>query len=197
MSDPAPKLATYADLVALSDDVRGEVIAGTLQSAPAPSPKHSKAQGAVRRFVGGPFDDDDGHGGPGGWWIFVEVDVALSTHDVVRPDVAGWRRERLRDPGEKRPIEIVPDWVCEVLSPSTAKRDRVDKRNLYATHGINHYWIIDVDARALEAFELDQGRWVLVGNHDEAAVVRIAPFDAIEIAVGRLFLPNGFAESGL
>ncbi|MEM6789286.1 MAG: hypothetical protein AAF715_17315 [Myxococcota bacterium] len=59
--------------------------------------------------MGGPFDDDDGHGGPGGWWIFVEVDVALSTHDVVRPDVAGWRRERLRDPGEKRPIEIGPD----------------------------------------------------------------------------------------
>lgn len=147
-------------------------------------------QGALRRFVGGPFDDDDGHGGPGGWWIFVEVDNQLSRHGVVRPDLAGWRRERLSDPGHQRPIKTVPDWICEVLSPSTAARDRVQKRKLYADSGIAHYWLLDVDARALEAFELHDGRWVLAGSYGDDAAARIAPFAEIELPVGRLFLPR-------
>jgi Uma2 family endonuclease len=190
MSDAAPRLATYEDLLSLSQDVRAEVLAGEIVTAPAPLPKHSKAQGAIRSFVGRPFDDDDGHGGPGGWWIFVEVDIALDVHDIVRPDLAGWRRERLVDPGEQRPITVVPDWVCEVLSPSTAARDRVQKRNLYAERGIPHYWIVDVDARTLEAFELQGGRWALAGSYDEDATAAIPPFEAIELDVGRLFLPR-------
>lgn len=190
MSDAAPRLATYEDLRTLSEDVRAEVLGGEIVTAPAPLPKHSKAQGAIRSFIGRAFDDDDGHGGPGGWWIFVEVDIALSTHDIVRPDLAGWRRERLLDPGEQRPITEVPDWVCEVLSPSTAARDKVQKRNLYAERGISHYWIVDVDTRTLEAFELQSGRWVLVGSYDEDATAAIPPFEALEIEIGRLFLPR-------
>jgi hypothetical protein len=89
MASAEPKLATYSDLLALPADVRGEVLAGEVVTAPAPLPRHSKVQGAARRFVGGPFDDDDGRGGPGGWWIFVEVDVSLGPHDIVRPDLAG------------------------------------------------------------------------------------------------------------
>ena len=116
MSTP-PKLATYADLLAMPEDVRAEVFAGEIVTTPASLPRHSKVQRALSRFVGGPFDDDDGRGGPGGWWIFVEVDVELGPHDVVRPDLAGWRRERLPNPGKARPITVAPDWVCEVLSP--------------------------------------------------------------------------------
>lgn len=190
MSDAAPRLATYEDLLSLSEDLRAEVLAGEIVTAPAPLPKHSKAQGAIRRFVGGPFDDDDGRGGPGGWWIFVEVDVALGMHDIVRPDLAGWRRERLVAPGEQRPITVVPDWVCEVLSPSTASRDKVQKRHLYAERGIPHYWIVDVDTRTLEAFELQGSRWVLAGSYDAGATAAIPPFQAVEIEVGRLFLPQ-------
>jgi Uma2 family endonuclease len=190
MSGAAQRLATYDDLLALPEDVRGETLAGQIVTAPAPLPKHSKAQGALRRFVGGPFDDDDSYGGPGGWWIFVEVDVALGPGDIVRPDLAGWRRERLRDPGDQRPITTVPDWVCEVLSPSTAARDKVQKRKLYADVGIAHYWIVDLDARTLEAFALETGRWVLVASHDEHTTARIPPFEAIELDVGRLFLPR-------
>ena len=186
---PATKLATYDDLLRLPDDVRGEVLAGHVITAPAPLPKHSKAQGALRSFVGRPYDDDDGHGGPGGWWIFVEVDVQFGDHDIVRPDLAGWRRERLTDPGERRPIDVSPDWVCEVLSPSTAARDRVTKRALYAQHGVRHYWIVDVDARTLESFELVDGRWVLAGSYDDTTTARIAPFDGVELSVDRLFLP--------
>jgi Uma2 family endonuclease len=190
VSDAVPRLATYEDLLILPDGVRAEVIGGTLVTAPAPLPKHSRAQRALGSFVGGPFDDDDGHGGPGGWWIFVEVDIQLGPHDIVRPDLAGWRRERLHNPGEQRPILVAPDWVCEVLSPSTAARDRIAKRALYARSGIKHYWILDVDAHTLEAFELLEQRWVLAGTYGDDAVVRIAPFEAVELAVTRLFLPQ-------
>lgn len=189
VSSWAPKLATYADLLSLPDDVRAEIMGGKVVTAPAPLPKHAKAQGAIRSFIGRPFDDDDGHGGPGGWWIFVEVDVQLGPHDVVRPDLSGWRRERFSDPAERRPIDVTPDWVCEVLSPSTATRDKVAKRRLYAECGIPHYWIVDVDARTLEAFELNAGRWVLVGSYDDQAKARVPPFDAVEVSIGRFFLP--------
>lgn len=190
MSMPAARLATYDDLLALPHDVRAEVLAGQIVTAPAPLPRHSKIQGAIRRFVGGPFDDDDGHDGPGGWWIFVEVDIALGRHDIVHPDLSGWRRERLPNPADQRPITVVPDWICEILSPSTAARDRVTKRNLYAASGVRHYWIIDANARTLEAFELTGQRWLLSGSYTDDAVVRIAPFEEIELPVGRLFLPR-------
>jgi Uma2 family endonuclease len=194
MSDPAPRLATYEDLLNLPEDVCAEVLGGAVVTSPAPLPKHSKAQGALRRFLGGPFDDDDGYGGPGGWWLFVEVDVALGRHDIVRPDLAGWRRERLPNPAEERPIEVVPDWVCEVLSPSTAARDKVQKRNLYARHGVRYHWVVDVDARTLEAFELERGRWVLLGTYGEEERAAIAPFEAVELDIGRLFLPKTTGE---
>jgi Uma2 family endonuclease len=190
MSSPAPRLATYDDLLSLPEDVRAEILAGHLVVSPAPLPRHSKAQRSIGRFIGGPFDDDDGHGGPGGWWIFVEVDVRLAVHDVVRPDLAGWRRERLPRPGNVRPIDVVPDWVCEVISPSTAALDRVKKRALYARHGVGRYWMVDPEARTLEALELDGDRWVEIGAWDETAAVRIPPFAELELELGRLFLPR-------
>lgn len=190
MSTPAPKLATYDDLLALPSDMRAEVIAGQIVTAPAPLPRHSHVQRAAARFIGGPFDDDDGRGGPGGWWIFVEVDIALGPHDVVRPDLAGWRRERLPRPGPVRPIDIAPDWLCEIGSPSTAARDRVHKRALYARSNVSHYWLVDPEARILEALVLREGAWLEAGVYGDESVARIPPFDAIELEVGRLFLPR-------
>src|SRR5262249_39252990 len=149
---------------------------------------HSKPQRALGRFIGGPFDDDDGHGGPGGWWIFVEVDVQLGER-IVRPDLSGWRKERLPEP-DQRPIPVVPDWICEVLSESNEAHDRVKKRHLYAEHGVTHYWIVDPEARTLEAFVLTAGKWVDAGSYDESGLARIEPFEAVEIPVGRLFLPK-------
>lgn len=190
MASPKRQPATYADLLALPEDTRAEVLGGDVVLSPAPLPRHSQAQGSARRFIGGPFHDDDGRGGPGGWWIFVEVDVALGPHDIVRPDLAGWRRERLPQPGRVRLIEVVPDWVCEVLSPSTAARDRITKRRLYAQAGIPYYWLIDPELRALEALALRDGVWVEVGVFEDTTTARIAPFEAIELEVGRLFLPK-------
>ncbi len=187
--DAARSLATYDDLLRLPDGVRGEVVAGQVVVLPSSLPRHSNVQGGLRRFVGGPFHDDDGHGGPGGWWIFLEVDVRLSLHDVVRPDLAGWRRERLPDPWDKRPIDVRPDWVCEVLSPSNTAHDRVTKRRLYAAHGVPHYWIVDPVSCTLEALALQAGVWVDAGSFDHTATARIPPFEAIELPVGRLFPP--------
>jgi Uma2 family endonuclease len=191
--DPARKLAGWDDLLALPEDVRAEVIDGQLVSPPAPLPRHSRAQRALGRFLGGPFDDDDGRGGPGGWWILQEVDVQLGAHDIVRPDLAGWRRERLPDPWDARPILVVPDWICEVLSASNAANDRVRKRALYARSGVPYYWLVDPDARTLEAMRLDaeSRAWIEVGAYDDTAIARIAPFEPIDLEVGRLFPPDG------
>lgn len=190
MASAAERKATWEDLLALGDDDRAEVLAGTVITMPAPLPRHSRAQRSLGRFVGGPYDDDDGRGGPGGWWIFVEVDVRLAAHDIVRPDVSGWRRARLPRPGDARPIDVAPDWVCEVTSPSTVSRDRVTKRALYARSGIPYYWIVDPDARTLEALRLDEGRWIELGAWSDEDRARIAPFEEVELEIGRLFLPR-------
>jgi Uma2 family endonuclease len=185
----ARKLATYDDLLALDEDARAEVIRGAVQLQPSALPKHSKIQGALRRYLGGPFDDDDGRGGPGGWWILLEVDVRLSPHDIVRPDLAGWRRPRLPDPWDMRPIDVVPDWVCEITSPSNARHDRLVKARLYLESGVPHLWLVDPEVRVLEALVRDGNRWIESGRFGDGDTVSIPPFDAIELEVGRLFPP--------
>lgn len=192
---PVKRPATYDDLLRVTEDVRAEIVAGELVVSPSPLPRHSRAQRAIGRYVGGPFDDDDGHGGPGGWWILPEVDIALGVHDVVRPDVAGWRRARLPAPWDARPIEIAPDWICEVVSPSNAAHDRVTKRRLYAEHGVASYWIVDPDARTLEALALSAGGWHEIGSYGDGDVARISPFEEIELDGGRLFPPLGDERS--
>jgi Uma2 family endonuclease len=186
----APRLATYDDLLTLPREARAEILGGEIVPMPSPLPRHSKVQGALRRFIGGPFDDDDGRGGPGGWWILIEVDVRLSPHDVVRPDLSGWRRDRLPDPWDIRPIDVTPDWICEVVSPSNAAVDRVTKRHLYAKHGVSFYWIVDPAERTLEAMRLESETWIEVGSYDDGSVARIAPFVEVELEVERLFPPR-------
>ena len=145
---------------------------------------------ALGGAIGKPFDDDDGRGGPGGWWILLEVDVRLTEHDIVRPDLAGWRRDRLPAPWDTRPIDIVPDWICEILSPSNAAHDRVTKANLYAEHAVQHFWLLDPAERVLEAYQLSNKVWTRVGSYDDTAKARIKPFEAIELEVGALFPPQ-------
>jgi Uma2 family endonuclease len=186
---PARTRATFADLAALPESVRAEVLDGNVVEKAAPGAEHGRTQRSVSRFVGGPFDDDDGRGGPGGWWILSEVDVELGSHDVVRPDLAGWRRERLPHPGAERPIRVVPDWICEVLSPSNQSGDRVLKADLCARSGVAFYWMADAAEHVLEALRLESGRWVRLGAWDSSHTVRIPPFEQVELEVGRLFLP--------
>ncbi len=183
------RLATYDDLLALPDGERGEIVRGSLVLAPAPLPRHSKVQRALGRFIGGAFDDDDGRGGPGGWWVLLEVDVRLGRHDVVRPDLAGWRRERLVDPWDLRPIDVVPDWVCEITSPSNARHDRVTKARLCLEAKVPFLGLVDPATRVLEALVREGERWVEAGRFSDGDVVRIPPFEAIELEVSRIFPP--------
>jgi len=187
----ALKLATYDDLLRLPEDVRAEIIHGAIVVTPPPLPEHGRVQRSLGAFVGGPYDDDDGRGGPGGRWIMTEVDIQLAAHEVVRPDVAGWRRDRLPDPRAQRPVTTVPDWICEVVSPARPAHDRVTKRRLYASHGVPYYWIVDPEARTLEALRLDMEtrEWREIGAYDDQSTARIAPFDAVQLEVGRLFFP--------
>jgi len=185
---PARRAATYDDLLALPEQVRAELVAGEVVVAPAPRGRHQKVQRALGGFLGGPFDDDDGHGGPGGWWILIDVDVRFGQH-VLRPDLVGWRRERLQDP-DTPPIEVVPDWVCEILSPSNASYDRVTKRRIYAEHGVRHFWLVDPESHTLETFVLEGGRWVDAGSFDDTVAARVMPFEAIELQIERIFYPK-------
>jgi len=187
--DPARKLATYADLLALPEGAKGEVLGGELVTDPSPLPEHGRIQGTLWRGIGGPFDGDDGRGGPGGWWILVEIDVRFGPNDIARPDLAGWRRERLRNPFGKRPIDTRPDWICEIASPSNAQVDRVTKRALYAEHEVPYYWLVDPATRVLEALKLVDGRWVELGAWGDTGAARIEPFDAVELELDRIFPP--------
>ncbi len=182
--------AAYADLAAMSEDVRAEIVDGDVVTHPSPLPEHSRAHQGVTRAVGGPFDDDDGRDDPGGWWILQEVDVELGTHVVVRPDIARWRRERLPSPWGIRPLTVVPDWICEVLSPFNQGHDRVKKRRLYAKAGVQFYWIVDPAARTLEALKLVDGVRVDAGSYEDDATARVPRFEAVELEIGRLFPPR-------
>ncbi len=187
--EPAKKLATVDDLLALPGEVRAELWDGELTFLPPPTPEHGRGQVGMAGAIGGPFDLRHGRGGPGGWWILTEVDVAL-LGQVVRPDLVGWRRERLPSPWGQRPVEVVPDWICEVVSPSNASTDRVSKRRLYARAGVAHYWLVDPAARTLEALALAGGAWTEVGAFDDDDVARVPPFEAVEIEVTLLFPPR-------
>jgi Uma2 family endonuclease len=188
MGEPARRLASWADLVEAPDDGRvWEVLGGSLEAQPRPRPAHSRAQARVAGELSGPFDQ--GRGGPGGWWLLIEPDVEFEVHEIVVPDVAGWRRERMSVLPAERPIRTRPDWTCEVLSPSNRRRDRGRKADLYLRAGVPHYWIVDPDERMLEAFEAKAGAWVRLGAWSDGDTLRIPPFEAIELDVGGLFTP--------
>jgi Uma2 family endonuclease len=189
----APRPASFDDWLTAQKDGAFELVGGELIKKAMPLPAHGRAQRTIGRFVGGPFDDDDGSGGPGGWWIATEVDVRLGP-DIVRPDVVGWRRERMPKLPSSYPVELLPDWVSEILSPSNAAYDRVTKANLYAKARIPHLWMVDPEAAFLEAYALKDGVWsrlIAVGRGDRA---RIPPFEAIELDVDRLFAPEAGDE---
>lgn len=181
----ALKFATYADIVALPENLVGEILGGVLHTHPRPAPRHARATSNLGVKVGSPFDM--GEGGPGGWWILDEPELHLGA-DVMVPDLAGWRRERMPRLPEAAWFEQAPDWVCEVLSPATARTDRVLKLPRYATAAVAHCWLIDPDARTLEAYENESGRWLLLGAWGGDDAPRIPPFDAIELSLSSLWV---------
>lgn len=193
MGHPAEKRrrATYADLAAAPPNKVAELIGGELHLFPRPAPRHARAASSLGIELGGPFDH--GKNGPGGWWILDEPEIhfpdptAEGEIEAVVPDLAGWRVERLPELPEEAYFTLAPDWICEVLSPSTAAFDRAEKMPSYAREGVRHAWLVDPLARTLEVFALLERRWLLVGVFRDAARVRAEPFDAIELDLGVLW----------
>ncbi len=185
MSEPAKKIATYDDLYSLPENMTGEIIDGELIATPRPATKHGYAATVMGMKIGPPYNF--GSGGPGGWIFIIEPEVAFGEHILV-PDLAGWKAERFPRTQEYNWIGVIPDWVCEVLSPRTALRDRTVKKTIYGEYRVGYLWLADPLNLTLEAFRLENGQWAPLGVFGEKNKVRIEPFQEIEIDLGDLWL---------
>ncbi|MEO1172980.1 MAG: Uma2 family endonuclease [Myxococcota bacterium] len=187
MTSLAKRSATYADIEALPENQVGELVNGDLLVSPRPAGPHARAASVLGMELGPPFDR--GRGGPGGWLIVDEPELHMHS-DVLVPDLAGWRRERMPQVPEHHRFEVRPDWICEVLSPSTARYDRISKLQIYAREGVGHCWIVDPLARTLEVYRLEREHWVLAQTFSDEGGdkhVRAEPFDAVEIELAALW----------
>lgn len=176
--------ATYEDVLALPEHMVGQLIDGELIAMPRPANPHGVAQMSLGGELYGPFQR--GRGGPGGWWFMTEPELHFG-QDVLVPDLAGWRRERMPQVPPAPYFTLAPDWVCEVLSPSTEALDRKRKREIYAREGVRHVWLVDPASRTLEAFHWHQGQWKLQGPFSGEVRVRAEPFAALELELGALW----------
>jgi len=187
MSKPAGT-ATYQDILDAPDDMRAEVVNGELHLLPRAAPRHQRFSFLFGNALETSLRDrKSGHSG----WVFIpDTNVHLSDHDICGPDIAGWRVETMPDVPETAHITIRPDWVCEIISPSSERLDRHDKFAMYANFGIPYYWIVDHRNRLVEAYALEQGRWVAIGVGSNDDAISFAPFDTIGLELGRLW-PDG------
>ena len=176
--------ATYADLEAVPPHLVAEVIDGTLVTHPRPLPAHAAAMFALGNEIGDPFQK--GNGGPGGWIFMVEPELHLGKHVLV-PDIAGWRRERLPKDPKTVGITTAPDWLCEVLSPSTASHDRTSKFRIYHEHRVGHLWYVDPQYRTLEVFAWSEPHWIPVANFGDFEQVSAPPFAELTFDLGALW----------
>lgn len=184
MADPAPRRATYDDVLAAPAHHIAEIVGGALHVSPRPATPHAAAASALGGELGGPFAR--GRGGPGGWIIVDEPELHLGP-DVVVPDLAGWQRARLPRLPSAPYLTIAPDWICEVLSPSTSRLDRAEKLPVYARERVHHAWLLDPIARTLEVLRLAGERWEILATHAGNARVRAEPFDAVELELATLW----------
>jgi len=184
MSNRPVSRATYEDVLTAPDDKIAEIAAGELYLTPRPAARHARIASALTSDLHDAFDH--GRSGPGGWWVLFEPELHLDGNVLV-PDIAAWRRSRMASLPDAAWFDIPPDWVCEILSASTEVFDRRRKLPLYAAAGIPHLWIVDPEAQRLEAYSGDRGGWVRSGTFAGAATISAEPFDAIAIALGRLW----------
>lgn len=188
MADPALKRATYADLLAVPDTKVAEIVGGELIVQPRPAGPHTLVASGLGMRLGVPFQF--GQGGPGGWFILFEPELHLGG-DILVPDLAGWRRSRMPEIPKAPYFTLAPDWICEVLSPSTARLDRLRKLPIYARERISYAWLMDVERRTLEVMKLENERWSILGvyspEEEDKAIARAEPFEAIELDLRSLW----------
>jgi Uma2 family endonuclease len=178
VSKPLKKHATYADLVAVPQNFVAEILGGELYASPRPIFSHARIASALDVLLGGPFRF--GINGPGGWLIVAEPELHLDA-DVLVPDLAGWRVERASAASAMDYPTIAPDWICEVLSPSTETIDRTKKLKIYAREGVQHAWLLSPLLSTLEVLRRQGRHWSLVATHAGSQRVRAEPFEAIDL----------------
>lgn len=182
-ADPAKRRATYDDVLAAPQHLVAEIVDGELHLSPRPRSIHSRAASRLGAALDAPFDR--GTAGPGGWIVLDEPELHIP--DIVVPDIAAWRRERMPEMPDEPFFTLAPDWICEVLSPSTADFDRADKLPVYAKAGVSHAWLVDPAIRTLEVFRLEAGSWRVVGVWKGDARVRAEPFAEFELELASLW----------
>ncbi|HVT43782.1 MAG TPA: Uma2 family endonuclease [Thermoanaerobaculia bacterium] len=176
--------ATYDDVLSAPEDRIAEIAGGDLYLSPRPAPRHARVGSALTSELHDAFDH--GRSGPGGWWILYEPELHLDGNVLV-PDIAGWRRERMSELPDAAWFSIAPDWVCEILSPSTEELDRRRKLPLYALAGVPHLWLVDPESRRVEVHRRDGGGYRLVSSFGGAEHISAEPFEAVSIALQRLW----------
>jgi Uma2 family endonuclease len=184
-----PRSATYEDVLAAPETMIAEILDGELILSPRPAPPHAVSSSAMGADLHVLFGKRRSGGGPGGWWILDEPELHLGRHVMV-PDLAGWRRERLPVMPQAAFFELPPDWVCEVLSPSTGARDRLIKMRIYAAHRVTHVWLVDPLERLLEIYRRQEENWLRVAVFSGSMAVRAEPFDAVELDLDDWWLPG-------
>lgn len=176
----------YSELEALPDALIGEILNGQLHAHPRPGGKHVLVASNIGIEIGGPFHK--GKGGPGGWWILIEPEIHLALDtEVVVPDVAGWRRERLPSIQDGHKFTVAPDWICEVISPSSESFDRNLKMPIYAQYGIPYFWLIDPLKQKLEAYCLENASWRSIGVFQGDKIISVDPFGSIQLKMSELW----------
>lgn len=186
VSSPARARSVYDDFLEVPRHLVAEVVRGALITQPRPAARHAHAASVLEIDLGGPFHR--GRGGPGGWILLMEPELHLGA-DILVPDLAGWRRERMPQLPDVAAFDLAPDWACEVVSPSTAAFDRADKLPIYAAAGIGHAWLVDPIVKTLEVFKREGPRWTLLGTFAGDARVRAEPFEVIELELAALWTP--------
>jgi Uma2 family endonuclease len=176
--------ATYEDLLKVPDNLVAEIVDGVLYTSPRPAGPHTVVASVLGAQLLTPFHL--AQGGPGGWWILDEPELHFG-EDVVVPDLAGWRDERMPEAPAGAFITLAPDWLCEVLSPSTSKLDRGEKLGVYARVRVPCVWFLDPRTRTLDILLLEGSRYTLRATHADDKSVRAVPFGAVAIDLAPLW----------
>ena len=190
IATPPLQRATYQDVLDAPPHKTAEIIDGALYISPHPDTRHCRVISKLGPKLD-PYDEDPGNrGGPGGWWITDRPEIHLG-EDILVPDIAGWQRRRMPKYPDGAFCAIAPDWVCEVLSPSTRKNDLGRKRHIYAREGVAWLWFIDPETRTLEALELKNDIWTVLDILTDDAPVSLPPFTEISFPLNALWIEGG------
>jgi Uma2 family endonuclease len=176
--------ASYRDVLDAPPELIAELVHGALHLHPRPALRHARASLKLGARLDDPFEN--GVGGPGGWYFAIEPELHLGP-DVLVPDLAGWRRERMGAFPDAPAAAVAPDWVCEILSPATRRFDLTEKRALYGAHRVGHLWLADPETRTLEVFAGREAGWLLLAALAGDDEVRAAPFEAIGFPLSALW----------